>query len=551
MDGVRRAVGAWLAVGVLALLLAGPVARFVGTSATWLDYPYPRAGSEGLVLYESLLVKHGGDIYAPITPERFISGPYPLIYYWLAALLLPDDMPDFSTPGNVPSIFLPGRIISLVAAILAALLIPVIVLLEGGYTREGLRTSAKWLAAAAGFVGGALLITLPQITVWATRFRGDMLMLALTTAGLACVAWGASEGRKQKAESSRQNAVIFVLRPSSFVLYTGAALFALAFYTKQTALAGPVASALYLLLRDWRSGLKWCAAMAALVLVPFALLDLATGHWFYLKMVDYHSLPLRESTLTRLLQFAFLEDQWPLVVLAVGYVLYRLAQWWRVRRSRSGNDIPNLIPLFVLVSLALLPTGAVVGADHNHLLVPGLAICLGVGALIAECGVRSAEFGGKSSRGDILRWMAAPVTIVLLAVYALFTSAPSSWYDPDLTRPSAEAQEQMRKIIYNASQNPGTLFFSDDPGIVALAGKETPYDDPFTMTALAGQGRWDEGAFREMLRTGKFGLLILSCNVPEAPQACRSDTLSPGVKDAIRDGYDVQYRDVLFTYRPK
>ncbi len=111
--------------------------------------------------------------------------------------------------------------------------------------------------------------------------------------------------------------------------------------------------------------------------------------------------------------------------------------------------------------------------------------------------------------------MAAPVGVALLAVYALFTSAPSSWYDADLIRPTAEAQEQMRKIVYNVSRNPGTLFFSDDPGIVALAGKATPYDDPFTMTALAGQGRWDESAFRDMLRTGKFGLLVLSCNVSE------------------------------------
>ncbi len=193
-------IAAWLVVGIMALLLVGPVTRFIGISAEWLDYPYPRAGSEGLILYELLLVKQGGDIYAPITPERFISGPYPPLYYWLAASVLPGNLPDFSTPGNVPSIFLPGRIISLVAALLAALFIPLIVLFERGYTRRP--GSAKWLAAAGGCIGGALLLTLPQVTVWATRFRGDMLMLALTAAGLACVAWGVL--RRQKAESRRQ-----------------------------------------------------------------------------------------------------------------------------------------------------------------------------------------------------------------------------------------------------------------------------------------------------------------------------------------------------------
>jgi hypothetical protein len=141
---------------------------------------------------------------------------------------------------------------------------------------------------------------------------------------------------------------------------------------------------------------------------------------------------------------------------------------------------------------------------------------------------------------------------VLLAVvvYAGVTSPPSSWYDPDLTVPSAEVQEQYRKIVYNVSRNPGTLFLSDDPGIVALAGKETAYDDPFTMTALAASGQWDEAAYRTMLREGKFGLLVLSCDV-NTPQFCRADTFTPGVLDAIHDGYRVLFRDIMYTYAPK
>ena len=569
--GMTHAMAAWAVIGVLALLLAGPVARFAGTSGDWLNYPYPRAGSEGLILYESLVVKRGGDIYAPITPERFISGPYPPVYYWLAAALLPDRLPDFSTPEGITSIFLPGRIVSLAATILAALLIPVIVLLEVGFPwrrgaiggpaveqRRGSR-QAKWLALAGGSVAGALLLTLPQVTVWATRFRGDMLMLALTAGGLACVAWGASsrvaEGRRITPETADdgQEADHHASRITHHAVlsYLGAALFALAFYTKQTAIAAPVASALYLLLRDWRSGVRWCVAMGALVLVPFLLLDIATGHWFFLKMVDYHSLPLRESTLARLLQFAFLEDQWPLIVAAVCYTLYRLVGWARARAVRLSHGVPMLIPIFLLVSLVMLPTGAVVGADHNHLLIPGLAVCLGVGALLAELGVRIMGVRERAGMGNIVVSIAAPATAMLLGIYALFTSAPAQWYDPDLKLPPVEAQEQMRKIVYNAAQSQGALLFSDDPGIVALAGKETPYDDPFTMTALAAQGRWDESALRDMLRGGKFGLLILSCNIPEAPQACRSDTLSPGVKAAIRDGYELQYRDVLFTYRAR
>jgi hypothetical protein len=70
------------------------------------------------------------------------------------------------------------------------------------------------------------------------------------------------------------------------------------------------------------------------------------------------------------------------------------------------------------------------------------------------------------------------------------------------------------------------------------------------MTALAEQGRWDESAFRDRLRDGDFALLVLSCDV-SLPNSCRGDTLTPGVLDAIRAGYDLLFRDVLYTYAPK
>src|SRR5262245_30420529 len=181
---------AWAGLGVVALALLVPLGRFFDTSSPWLDFPYTSPGSEGLILYETLLLKHGGNIYAPITQESFISGPYPPVYYWLAALTLPDTLPDFSDPANVTSLPRSGRVISLVATVVAGALVALFVIFEGGYTtRKGKRAIAH--AALAGIIGGALLLTLPQVLVWATRFRGDMLMLALTAAGLACVAAGA------------------------------------------------------------------------------------------------------------------------------------------------------------------------------------------------------------------------------------------------------------------------------------------------------------------------------------------------------------------------
>lgn len=527
---------------ICALLLVGPLAGFVSASSGWLDYPYPRPGSEGLILYESLLLKRGGDIYAPITPERFISGPYPPIYYWLAAATLPDKLPDFAGPLPPVSEFRGGRIISLLSALLAAALVPLIVIVEGGYMRRG---QTALVGALAGLLGGALFLTLPQTIVWATRFRGDMLMIAFTAAGLLCVAAATRQQSPLAVTPAHEEAEQTAHRLAWPLLALAAVFFALAFFTKQTALAGPVASAAYLLLRDRRAGLRWCLLMGAAVGLPFLLLDLATGNWFYLKMVSYHSLPLRWVTLTRLLQFAFLEDEWPLILLALGYAASRLFAWARGFRSDGGRQLPSLVALFTVSAFAFLPTGAVVGADHNHLLMPGLAVALASGAALAYVLARPAS--GKRSLPTL---GSATAALLLIAAYAAVTSAPSSWYAPDLTVPTAQVQEQYRQIVQNVKQNPAALFFSDDPGIVALAGKETPYDDPFTMTALAQAGRWDEGAYRTSLRQGRFGLLVLSCDV-NAPQFCRADTFTSGVLEAVRAGYTVLFRDVMYTYAPK
>ena len=529
---------------VVAVLLIGPLAHFIQASASWLDYPYPRPGSEGLILYESLIVKHGGNLYSPITPAQFISGPYPPVYYWLAAWALPAGPPDFSNPAHVASIFRPGRIIALVSALATAALIPLLLLFEGGYYRKDKRTIVG--VAAVGLVAGGVLLTLPQVQVWATRFRGDMLMIALSAAGLTAIAAGAPAGREPTGR----------LTP---MLALGAVLFAMAFYTKQTALAGPIAAAAYLLLRDWRAGLKWCLAMFAAVLLPFLAIDFATENWFYLKMVVYHSLPYSRTTLTRLLHFAFWDNEWPLIIASLIYLLLVGIQAAGVLRPRRLWGLPLLVPLFVLASFLTLPTGGVVGADHNHLLMSGLAICAGSGAVLAGA------LAGRYMRPSLAP-VSAIVTLLLLMGYVVFTSSPSPWYGPDLNVPTAPQQEQLRKITEYVRTTPGDPYFSDDPGIVALGGKQTPYDDPFTMTALAAQGRWDEATYRNMLREGKFTRLVLDCDVPgtlaqmEAAQKgqqiqvarpCRADTFTPGVLEAIRDGYNILFRDVRFTYIPK
>src|SRR5689334_12783837 len=130
-------------LGVLALLLWQAGAAFAANATLWLPYPYPRPGSEGLMLYETLLMRQGGDLYGPITSDRFISGPYPPVYYWLAGQIMP------ATPG-----FFDGRSLSMWAAVAAAVAAIAIVGVSAFHTRP-VRPPA-WAGIVAG--GGAGLV---------------------------------------------------------------------------------------------------------------------------------------------------------------------------------------------------------------------------------------------------------------------------------------------------------------------------------------------------------------------------------------------------------
>ncbi len=557
---LRYGVGG-LTVALVVLLLVGcgqTVAAFITSAQQWLPYPYPRPGSEGLMLYETLLLRGGGNLYGPITPERFISGPYPPIYYWLAGRVMP------ATPG-----FFDGRSLSLWAALTVAALIIVIVMADRGATEAP--AGPGWVGRAvrltAGVAAAGLWLACPPVLIWSTRFRADMLMMAFQTAGLACLVLGArsprrlgdSEDARGVARPQSQHSLAHSLQ--SALIWPALICFVLALYTKQTALAGPLGGAAWLLVRDWRQGLRWIAALGVLGGGIFVALDLATGHGFYLKMVVYHSLPWSAPTFTRLLT-AWFENHWPLILVAGGYLAG--AAWTR-------RNSP--VVWYVIAAFAVLPTAGVVGADSNHLLGIDLALVLAAGSALgavsrewAAGGKRQAAGGGPTAGGSplpthkafaVFRFtLHAAVVIATLGACLAFlhlAATPADWYAADLKLPDAATQNQLRQLVELVRSSPSGSYFADDPGILALAGKTTAYDDPFTMTALAAAGRWDAGAFEAQLRGGGFPLLVLAGDPVSSPPsvALRSDILTPTMRAALRAGYRVLYHDVPFTFVPR
>jgi hypothetical protein len=520
----RRSLVAGALAGLLGLVgwqAEQAVEAFAAAARLWLPYPYPRPGSEGLMLYETLAMRQGVDLYGPITPDHFISGPYPPVYYWLAGRVMP------AAPG-----FFDGRSLSMWAALAVAALTVVLILAEAWRPSEGRRAGG-----VGGLLGGLLAVGLwlaaPPVQIWATRFRADMLMMAFMAGGLACVAAGAPPGPMSAVGPVRRAALLGL----------GAALFVLALFTKQTAIAGPLAAAAYLAVRDRRLALWWTLGAGALGALVFVALDVATGHGFYLKMVVYHSLPWSGATFTRLLG-AWQEDHLALILLALAYGAWLLA----TRRN-------SLIGWYLLATLLTLPTAGVVGADHNHLLPVDLALALAGGGALATAGARLLAGGpGASDPAPGRRAPGAALGAVAVACGAYFAmvAAPAAWYGPDLAMPDAAVQDQLRQIVALVRDSPPGVYLADDPGLLALAGKSTDYDDLFTVTALAASGRWDASALEDRLRRGAFPLVLLNGDVSQPPRRpLRGDILTPAMREALRQGYQRLYADVYFTFAPR
>jgi len=72
----------------------------------------------------------------------------------------------------------------------------------------------------------------------------------------------------------------------------------------------------------------------------------------------------------------------------------------------------------------------------------------------------------------------------------------------------------------------------------------------FTLYALSRQGRYDLSGLLEAVKHKEFGLILAEGNFFSGGEL-RGDTWPPQVIEAIRQNYQVKFRDVWFVYEPK
>ncbi|MCC6628248.1 MAG: DUF2029 domain-containing protein, partial [Chloroflexi bacterium] len=487
-----------LAITVLALLPL--VWRLATHAAAVLAFPWQIDYDEGIILHAAWKLAQGQNPYHAPQPDTFTSATYPPLFYVLNAAWMRLSGPTL----------LSGRVIALVATLLAGGAI-------GWWVRQEGRS---WLAAA---LAAALWLSLSPVYVWSTFYKPDLPALALTVTGLALARrWSAWPG-----------------------VAVAAVVFALAFFTKQSAVVGPLAVGLWLLTRGgpwWRFGLT----MAGLTLVPFAAANLALKGGLWLHVVAFQQqIPWSRGQLDH--QLGKLVDTYPWLLLAAGLALGAVA-WDRGRSHRARSPAtapadqaaaaPSALPLWYLAAalpVVLLANGRV-GINYGLLLdlFPPLCVLIGVAAGLAL------RRGGALSAG-----LAAGLSALLLT-QALLPNPPGEWYSAN-RMPGRERAARMAAIAGIIDQTPGQLL-SEDLWLLLRAGKPVEYDDPFMMTQAARSGLWDERRFIADLEAQRFPLIVLEYDITDV---ARSPRWSPAALAALRANYEILHRDALHIHRPK
>lgn len=432
-----------------------------------LDY------GEGIVIEQALLIT-GPKAYGDITVEPFIVFHYPPIYHfavraaaWVWGAPRPEDLISIA---RIISVMAGGFAVGCVAWLVWRLSAP--------------QASRTWRVAAAA-VAAAIGLGNASVAQWMPIARVDMLALAFSMWGLALAA---------TADGS--------LRRTAFAVIC----FTLAVFTKQTALAAPLAVVSVLLLADRRSGL------AAIVLgITLGLIGLGVAQWltdggFLRHIVGYNINRFTRDQLRTMV--SWVAGYMPLIAVAMLGLASAVAACWpavggglpaRLTSDFRARGLAIVVVHFGLCTM-MLPLIGKSGSNTNYLLewLCSLALLTGIAIARLAC-VHIPAAGGPL-------WLNRP-TVGFFAgclLIGLAVIIP----DPRVSRPDVGPESHaLADDLVRIVRDAGGPVISDDMVLVLRSGKRIVWE-PAIFAELASLGRWDEALVIERIRDGRLALAV-------------------------------------------
>lgn len=434
------AMGWAAAVGGLAVLL------FVVRAIRDLRYPFTLNYGEGLVLNFSQLWHAHGTYFFDIAKLPYVHGTYPPVMPILLAPLASHPLAQLMT----------GRLLSVAATLVVAL---------------SCYSILRWcdVKRFRAMVFTGLFFAPIYVAIFGTLVRVDMLAVAFSTLGLAVYV------RAGERLRYRLIAILFLV---------------IAFYTKHTTIAVPLALGLSLLTeRRWRRAGELVALYGLAVLGLFAYGHFVTGGEFTKHMITYSAfLPLH---------FAQGKKYWTFFLLSI----FGLLLIWLVGRKQS---LPAWLRWYPIALLPLIIGAAKPGADLNYFIEPYLGALL-VGAVIFERLL-------TSPTSNFMRNVACIGLLTQAVVSMNLLLASDVIYHP--LQPSGHAEQVRLSEHIMAAQGP---ILTEDWGPIILAGQAAFYES-FQFAELAQAGLWDDREFIAACERGSFALVVAGNRLLATPR---------------------------------
>jgi hypothetical protein len=473
VGGIERALEVRLAGArpwLCRLVPAAAVCFFLGWCYVSLRSDFSWDDAEPEILNQAWRLARGQSIYRNIDSPPFAFAAYTPLYYALVALLL--KLTGLS--------FLPAKLISLLSA------------LSIGWAM--VRLSRQWHGSArSGIWAAFFLFLLPAFLYNAVRCHVQMMAVALSV-------WS----------------LVFFMRSRWQETVIISPLFAvLAFYTKQTQIALPLAMAVYLALRTRRWLLPYVATGTLGGLIPLLWLQKATGGDFLLDTVQLARLAYNAADIPLI----FLHHAGP-IVLFIG-----LATGTSWRRFRGGLWEPIDLYLASVLLTTLVSLGRL-GAHGQYVLELLVVVLLFM--------LRTLRLPAIRGRDTLVS-----LQILFLLLYTpLFISLEEGLQDVARNRAAARIYPLLRT---------GSGPILSEQGSFALFSRGEIYVQLFHFTALSRAGLWDQGLLLRQIEDQTFSWVITEFPL-EDPVLTDDDRerFTPEMLEALQRNY--QRREAVYPY---
>jgi hypothetical protein len=447
------------------------------------DVPYPFAwdDDDGAVWWEIAHVTNLRALYHPIQEYPYFVTPYPPVYHavtWLAARVT----------GNIQ---VAGRLVCIFSALGMSLVFGLLVF-QASPRRIPARIRASGAALAA-----LLCFRLDSLSSYMPGIGVDPSAVFLSFLGV----W------------------LFVrFAPRAGWTHVAFTIFVLAVFTKETAVAAPMACLIASALIDAKKAIRLLAFYLTLALVILAYLSWQTRGEILRHLFVYNAQQPFSITHLILGMQENLVRMLPLVALAclaflpfVHHVLFakrhEFVLWLRAGvRSSPYRRALFVLGLELVTALLISVSYGKVGGGYHYFLEWNLACCPLVGLLM----VRAIDSWRPSSRYTL-----GGAALFLLLFLAALTGFPESLYRLDSVFRLTPGVRRIQDAQYSSAaaalkiveETPGPVL-CQNMVLVMKAHKEIPIE-PGIQCFLSKTGVWDQSGFVGMISSQKFGVIIM------------------------------------------